>query len=84
MFTFMKPVLKLSTETVEVGGDTLFQDGNTQSVDGLETFTWSNPELGWTWWRTNLTIYVLNGFLEMKLCYQEGMKSGGVSLVMNS
>lgn len=41
--------LKHSSVMVEDVGVTLFLDGSTPSVDGLETFTLSNPELGRTW-----------------------------------
>lgn len=84
MFTFMKLLPKLSTDTVEVGGATFFHDGNTRSVDGSEMYTWSSLELEWTWWRTNLTIYVLSGFLQMMSIYQQETKNGFVVSETNS
>ena len=83
MFTFMKLLPRPFTETVEVGGAIFFHDGNTRSVDGLEMYTWSNPGYGWTWYHTNLTIYVLSGFLRMRYGYQPETKNGSVSLVMS-
>ncbi len=84
MFIFMKHPQTRSTGKVEVGGDILSLDGNTRSLDGLEIFTWSNPESEWTWLRTNLTMYVLSGFLRIRYLYQQEMKNGFVDLVMNS
>jgi hypothetical protein len=84
MFTFMMFPQTHSNDTVEVVGVSLSPGGNTLSVDGLEMFTWSNPESEWTWWRTNLTIYVLSGFLRIKYLYQQEMKNGSASLAMNS
>lgn len=84
MYIFMKRPQTHSTDEVEVDGATLFHDGNTRSVDGLEIFTWSNPESEWTWLRTNLTMYVLSGFLRIRYLYQQGMRNGFAGLETNS
>ena len=83
MYTCMIPLQQLLAETVVVGGVILFPGGNTLSVDGLEIFTLSSPELGWTWYRMNLTMYVLSGFLKIKYLYQQEMKNGSANLEMN-
>lgn len=84
MFTCMIQPLKPFNEKGEVDGDTLSLDGNTQSWDGLETFTLYLPEYGLTPCHMNSTIFDANGYLKTASLFLQGMKNGIVGLAMNS